>query len=215
MKENNYTECPNCGESLKSGFKSNSLLSETAAALINEYSNSKSDYYCDKCGKEPLKEAKKRLSDEMSKLNSTLRSNISEIPVISTHHPYNWEYEVKGMVTGQSTTGTGVITEFTSDFSDIFGGQSGRHNKKIKAGEDLCFAQLQKQTIDMGANAVIATDIDYSEVGSQRGMLMVCMAGTAVRLENTAVLGENKAEKINEIVRVNERLSKLLPYKGL
>ena len=87
MNENNYTDCPNCGESLKGGFKSNSLLNETATAIINEYDTNKSEFYCDKCGKEALKEAKKKLSAEISELTNSIRSNITEIPVFSTHQP--------------------------------------------------------------------------------------------------------------------------------
>ena len=77
---------------------------------------------------------------------------------------------------------SGVVSEFTSSFTDLFGVQSGRFNKKLKAGEDICFAQLRKQALDLGGNAVIATDIDYSEVGGGKGMLMVCMGGTAIKL---------------------------------
>jgi uncharacterized protein YbjQ (UPF0145 family) len=117
------------------------------------------------------------------------------------------------MVTGQTATGTGVISEFTSSFTDLFGAQSGRHNMKLKSGEDMCFAQLRKRTLDKGGNAVIATDIDYSEIGSSRGMLMVCMAGTAVRLSNTDVLGSKRAQLINELAEHNSRLRKLMKFK--
>ena len=113
------------------------------------------------------------------------------------------------MVTGQSTTGTGVISEFTSSFSDLFGVQSGRFNKKLKAGENMCFALLRKQTIDIGGNAVIATDIDYSEVGGEKGMLMVCMGGTAIKLKNTEILGQERAQNIDEITKLNNRLKTL------
>jgi uncharacterized protein YbjQ (UPF0145 family) len=113
------------------------------------------------------------------------------------------------MVTGQSVTGTGVISEFTSSWTDFFGAQSNRYNAKLKAGEQLCFAQLRKQAADMGGNAVIATDIDYSEVGGDKGMLMVCMAGTAVRLKNLDVLSENRQKYLPTIDRVSQRFAEL------
>ena len=117
------------------------------------------------------------------------------------------------MVTGQSTTGTGVVSEFTSSFTDLFGAQSGRYNKKLKAGEEMCFAQLRKQAIDIGGNAVIATDIDYSEVGGDKGMLMVCMAGTAIKLRNLSVLGKERELKIGELNKFNDRLKILLSFE--
>ena len=116
------------------------------------------------------------------------------------------------MVTGQSTTGTGVISEFTSSFTDFFGAQSGRYNQKLKAGENMCFSQLRLQALDLGGNAVIATDIDYSEIGGDKGMLMVCMAGTAIRLENVDILEKETSEIIEKLSYANNRLRDLRKY---
>lgn len=110
------------------------------------------------------------------------------------------------MVTGQSTTGTGVVTEFASNFTDLLRAQSGRINSKIKAGKDLCFSQLRKQALDLGANAVIATHIDCGG----KGMLMVCMAGTAIILNNPEVLGEERASNLRSLSQLNNRLNHIL-----
>lgn len=205
--------CPNCQAELKSGLMSSvKLLSSKKTAIINEYHGEISEVYCNKCGNELYEKYKWQLDSEKNKLSKQLQSLISNIPVISTHTPLNWDYEIIEMVTGQSTTGTGVITEFTSSFTDLFGAQSGRHNKKLKAGETMCFNQLRKQSLDLGANAIIATDIDYSEVGAGKGMLMVCMAGTAVKLKNPDVLGKVKSEKIEKLVSINDRFRHLEQY---
>ncbi|MCL4111631.1 UNVERIFIED_CONTAM: hypothetical protein GTU68_002047 [Idotea baltica] len=111
------------------------------------------------------------------------------------------------MVTGQSTTGTGVFSDFYSSITDLFGMQSNSYNKKLKGGEDLCYAQVRLQALKLGGNAVIATDLDYSEVGVEKGMLMVCMAGTAIKLRNTNVLGEKIKNNVEEITFCSERLS--------
>lgn len=208
------TNCPNCKTELKSGLMSSTkLLDPDKTNVINEYHDQKSDGYCNKCGKELYNKYKSALLDEKNKISSRLQSLISAIPVISTHSPLNWDYNILEMVTGQSTTGTGVISEFTSSFTDLFGAQSGRHNKKLKSGEDMCFAQLRKQALDAGGNAVIATDIDYSELGAGKGMIMVCMAGTAVKLKNSDVLGQQKAKHIDELVSLNDRLRHLGQFK--
>lgn len=208
------TTCPNCNASLKSGLmSSNNLIDELKTALINEYTENKAKGYCYKCAKDLYNEAKKKFNTEKNNLSLYLKNKISVIPVVSAHSPLNWDYTVLGMVTGQSTTGTGVITEFTSSFTDLFGAQSNRHNQKLKAGEDLCFAQLRVQTLQMGGNAVIATDIDYSEVGSIKGMLMVCMAGTAIKLNNIEVLEEKKSEIIEKLIVANNRLNLLRRFE--
>lgn len=204
---NEVNSCPNCNSSIRGGMISGTtLLSNKDTALINEYTASKAQGYCSNCGKSIYELAEEKFNIEKRELNDFLKTNISNIPVISINSPLNWDYKILGMVTGQSTTGTGVITEFTSSFTDLFGGQSNRHNQKLKEGEDLCFTQLRIQTLNMGGNAVIATDIDYSEVGSTKGMLMVCMAGTAVKINKMDIFEKEKIEIIENLMKINNRL---------
>ncbi|NQY30393.1 MAG: heavy metal-binding domain-containing protein [Flavobacteriaceae bacterium] len=211
---NELKNCPNCQTELKSGLMSSvKLLTKKATGLINEYGEKKSDGFCTKCGKGIYEEAKTKLEAEKNKLALYLKNKISNIPVISAHTPLNWDYQVLEMVTGQSTTGTGVITEFTSSFSDLFGAQSNRHNQKLKSGENMCFAQLRIQALNLGGNAVISTDIDYSEIGTVKGMLMVCMAGTAIKLNNTEVIKKEKAEIIDKLSYANNRLKELQKFE--
>jgi uncharacterized protein YbjQ (UPF0145 family) len=207
-------DCPNCGTKLKSGILSSTkLLNDNKTKIINEYHTTKAEAYCSKCGDNLYTDYENQLKVERKKIGNQIHNIIDTIPVISIHTPLNWDYEILQMVTGQSTTGTGVISEFSSSFTDLFGLQSDRYNKKLKAGENICFTQLRKQTLDIGGNAVIATDIDYSEVGGEKGMLMVCMAGTAIKLKNTSVFGQDKVNKIEELVTLNERLKALSVYE--
>lgn len=200
------TQCPNCNARLKDGlFGSVSLISEGKAKLINEFGDGRASGYCNKCSGAAYELGFQKYKAELTSARERIQKLIHHVPVISLQSPYNWQYEVLGMVTGQSVTGTGVFSEFTSSFTDLFGMQSGRYNQKIKAGEHLCAAQLRKQALDMGGNAVIATDIDYSEAGGEKGMLMVCMAGTAVKLNNISVLHETKVKVLEELTLLNER----------
>jgi uncharacterized protein YbjQ (UPF0145 family) len=210
---NQINNCPNCHAELKSGLMSNiKLLSAQKAEVINTYHDQPSAGYCTKCGKELYEAYKLQMSREQQEVQSKLEALISAIPVISAHTPQGWTYDVLNMVTGQSTTGTGVISEFTSSITDLLGMQSGRHNQKLKAGEDLCFSQLRKQTLDQGGNAIIATDIDYSELGASKGMIMVCMAGTAVKLQNLEVLGTQRAEQLEALLHTHVRHKALSKY---
>ncbi|SMC39538.1 heavy metal-binding domain-containing protein [Cellulophaga tyrosinoxydans] len=209
-----YTNCPNCKTELKTGILSSTkLLTEIQIGIINEYNETRAEGYCTKCGSELFDQHNQTFQNEKSNLTNYMKSKIGNVPVISTHSPLNWEYRIIGMVTGQSTTGTGVISEFTSSFTDFFGAQSGRYNQKLKAGENMCFSQLRLQTLDLGGNAVIATDIDYSEVGGDKGMLMVCMAGTAIRLTNINILAKEQAEIIENLSYANKRLRELKKYE--
>ena len=44
----------------------------------------------------------------------------------------------------------------------------------------IALGELQQRALALGANAVIAVDIDYEVLGSNNGMLMVSASGTAV-----------------------------------
>ena len=203
-------DCPNCGTKIKSGFISSvRLIMKNEVDIINEFHSKKAESYCTKCGTELYTQYKLQLLDELESLQKQIQEIIQSIPVISLQNPLQWDYEVIGMVTGQSTTGTGIISELTSSFTDLFGMQSNRFNKKLKGGEDLCFSQLRKQTLDAKGNAVIAVDIDYADVGGEKGMLMVCMTGTAINLKNTGILGEQRAKDIETVKVLYERLSHL------
>ncbi|TCN87877.1 uncharacterized protein YbjQ (UPF0145 family) [Shewanella fodinae] len=189
------------------------LVSKEQTRVINEYRDTKLDAYCNECGSNLYRHSCYRMSREINKLTEKMQELINAIPVVSTHSPLNWDYNILDMVTGQSTTGTGVISEFTSSFTDLFGAQSKRHNQKLKAGEDMCFAQLRRQVMQLGGHAVIATDIDYSELGAGKGMIMVCMAGTAVKLNNLDILGEERVKQIAELFEVDKQLSYLQTFK--
>lgn len=210
MEEPN--SCPNCNEKIKDGWISNSLLEKNETEFINFMLAKSSEGYCNKCGKELKKEAQIKLKSRVDKLEQYLKKNIKEIPILTTHTPFGWEYEACGIVTGQSVTGTGFVSEFTSDFTDFFGGQSGSFNKKLSSGEVLCFRQLRAKALKKNANAIIATDIDYGEAGASKGMLMVCAAGTAVNVTNTDVFGSKK-KTIEEIQKASKELEEIAKYR--
>lgn len=214
MKE--YSECPNCKTVLKGGLISKvKLLSDSKVKVINEYSEQKSEAYCNKCGDKLYAEFIPKLNEEVDRLSQQIKKIVNTVPIISIHSPKDWNYQVIDMVTGQSTTGTGVITEFTSSFTDIFGVQSGRHNAKIRKGEEICELQLRKKALDLGGNAIIAADIDYSEVGGLKGMLMVCMTGTVVKLKNLDVLDSNRKDKIELLIKTYDKHKRLSPLSTI
>ena len=181
--------CPNCNAEIKNGIlKQNLIVKEKEINSINILLEIDNPSYCDKCAAE----LRRKITVRFDEYQRFINSHIHNVPVITTHTPYNWNYKPIGIVTGQSVTGTGVISEMTSSFTDFFGGQSGSFVKKIASGEQMCLGQLRIKTLQLGGHAVIATDIDYAELGSIKGMIMVCAAGTAISLNDISVLGETQ-----------------------
>jgi len=181
--------CPNCNAEIRTGLiKQNLLITDNRVRAVNDLLAINTGGLCDKCYNEldnKIRILKKNHTD-------FINNYIHLVPVITTHTPFGWSYKPLGIVTGQSVTGTGVISEFTSGFTDFFGQQSGSFIRKIAAGEQMCLAQLRLKAVKMGGHAVIATDIDYGELGSIKGMIMVCAAGTAIELSDLSILGEKQ-----------------------
>ena len=204
------SSCPNCNAPIKGGMlSSNKLLSVGKLNLVTFWTHIDYKFLCDKCGSQLFNDAKSKSELQLNGLRSDLRNTARYIPVVSTHNPYNWEYVTIGMVTGQSTAGTGMFSEINGAVADLFGGQAGRYNSKLKGGENLCFEQLRGQAIMMGGNAVVGCDIDYSEVGGGKGMLMVCMAGTVIKIKNLDILPTDVANRIQHIETLQKKLAPL------
>jgi uncharacterized protein YbjQ (UPF0145 family) len=179
-----YKVCPNCDKKLNGLMTTKSMVNPATVAYINHFKPTKQTDYCTGCAPRLVQEYLEKQDARIIEIKTELQSVIKVIPIVTSHSPLNWDYKVKGIVSAQSVTGTGFITEVSASFSDIFGSQSDALGAKLNNGELICRTQLRFKAAMLGGNAVIATDIDYAEVGGVRAMLMVCMAGTAVRLNN-------------------------------
>lgn len=88
--------------------------------------------------------------------------------------------EYIGVVTGEAIMGANVVRDFFASITDIVGGRSGAYESKLKEARDVAIDEMKNQASRLGANAIVAIDIDYEVV--REGMLMVAVSGTAVRL---------------------------------
>lgn len=88
-----------------------------------------------------------------------------------------------GVVTGEAIMGANLFKDLFAGIRDIVGGRSGTYEKELKTARELAFGELQESAQALGANAVVAVDIDYEVLGEKNGMLMVSVSGTAVRVE--------------------------------
>jgi len=75
--------------------------------------------------------------------------------------------------------------------------------------ERLCKVGLISKALEMNADAIIGIDIDYQEVGGGKGILMVCMTGTAVKLKDLKVLSQLSIERLNNTKKHYDELLEL------
>ena len=61
--------------------------------------------------------------------------------------------------------------------------RQGSYESVLREAKETALKEMSDHAARMGANAVIAVDLDYETVGGSGSMLMVTAAGTAVRYQ--------------------------------
>ncbi len=209
-------KCPNCQSKLKSFFDANKTLSEQEnTELLNRVLEKQSDAYCSQCIPGARTNALSIITSKIDGLNKQISDIIPNVQILTTHTPPKWDFDVIEMVTAQSVTGTGVVTEVVTSWTDFFGMQSNRMNDKLKNGEEVCKNIIRYKALKLGGHAIIATDIDYAEVGGGKGMLMVCMSGTVVKINNFEQIDFKRSEQIKTINHLFDEIEALSKDKKL
>ena len=85
-----------------------------------------------------------------------------------------------GIVSAETIIGANLFKDLFAGIRDIVGGRSSSYERVLKQAKEEALNEMCSQAIALGANAVIAIDLDYETVGSS--MLMVTAAGTAVKI---------------------------------
>ena len=88
-----------------------------------------------------------------------------------------------GVVTGEAILGANIFKDIFAGIRDIVGGRSAAYEQELRRARSIALTEIRQAATDLGANAVVAIDIDYETVGGQGSMLMVSVSGTAVVVE--------------------------------
>jgi uncharacterized protein YbjQ (UPF0145 family) len=90
-----------------------------------------------------------------------------------------------GLVSGEAILGANIFRDLFAGIRDIVGGRSAAYEKELRAAKRIALDEMAAEAQDLGANAIVAVDLDYEtiQVGNGGGMLMVSASGTAVVLE--------------------------------
>lgn len=88
--------------------------------------------------------------------------------------------EYKGIVFGEVVSGVNVLRDFTAGVRNFFGGRSAGYEEELQNAREEAIREMEERAAGRGANAVIGVDVDYEVLGSDNGMLMVTVSGTAV-----------------------------------
>ena len=104
--------------------------------------------------------------------------------VVTTSTIEGKKIQYLGLVSGEAILGANIFKDFFAGIRDIVGGRSGAYEKELRKAKNIALEEMQDEAAKMGANAVIAVDLDYETINISDGgdMLMVTATGTAVIL---------------------------------
>lgn len=88
-----------------------------------------------------------------------------------------------GVVSGEAVMGANVFRDLFAGIRDIVGGRAGGYEKELKKARQAALDAMQAEAAALGADAVVAVDLDYEVIGGdEKTLLMVSANGTAVKL---------------------------------
>ncbi|MGH8652583.1 MAG: heavy metal-binding domain-containing protein [Gammaproteobacteria bacterium] len=87
-----------------------------------------------------------------------------------------------GVVAGEAILGANLFRDLFAGIRDIVGGRSAAYEKELRKAREIALEDLIDSAKSLGADAVVAVDIDYEVLGERNSMLMVSVSGTAVKL---------------------------------
>jgi uncharacterized protein YbjQ (UPF0145 family) len=90
--------------------------------------------------------------------------------------------EYLGVINAQSIIGANIFKDFLGGLRDVFGGRSKTYERVLEEAKEDALRELAEKAQGMGANAILAVDLDFETVGGSGSMLMVIATGTAVRI---------------------------------
>jgi len=85
-----------------------------------------------------------------------------------------------GVVTGEAIIGANILKDMFASIRNVVGGRAGAYERSLADAREVAMEEMEEQAQKLGANAIVGIDIDYEVLGSDNGMLMVCVSGTAV-----------------------------------
>lgn len=105
--------------------------------------------------------------------------------------------ETLEIITSECVIGMDIIEDFITSFTDFFGGRSKTTQNSLSEARKTCLYELKREAYDLGANAVIAVDLKYSQfTGKGKSMLFVVASGTAVVVEKIEAQNNNNLTDI-------------------
>ncbi|NEJ73785.1 heavy metal-binding domain-containing protein [Rhizobium phaseoli] len=138
---------------------------------------------CDNCFNYGARSDGTRRSSGGSSRGQTQNSDV--ILTTSIDVPNRQVDRVISIIASEAALGMNIFRDIANSFRDLVGGRADSSQKALKEARLACLDELRREAAALGADAVIAVDLDYNQLstsGSGGGILFVAASGTAVKL---------------------------------
>ncbi|KPJ52852.1 hypothetical protein AMJ39_06715 [candidate division TA06 bacterium DG_24] len=85
-----------------------------------------------------------------------------------------------GIVTGEAIMGANLFKDLFASITDVIGGRAAAYERELTKAKEIAVKEMEGRAAELGANAILAVDLDYEVLGDKGSMLMVSASGTAV-----------------------------------
>jgi len=124
-------------------------------------------------------------STEQNKMYEEKAKKLKNFPLTTSIQFAKYEVEDElGIVTAECVFGMNLFRDVFASIRDVVGGRSSASQKVLRDLRDTCLTELKQEAFDLGADGVLAVDLDYQEFSGQgKGMLFLVASGTAVKFK--------------------------------
>jgi uncharacterized protein YbjQ (UPF0145 family) len=128
-------------------------------------------------------ECEANLGDETSARQADLEAAAGIILTTETAHNLPVTDRL-GIISAECVIGMHLFKDIAAAFRDTFGGRSQSMQDVLRDARVSALEELRREAFELGADAVVGVDLDYSEIsGGGKSMLFLVATGTAVKLQ--------------------------------
>lgn len=104
--------------------------------------------------------------------------------ILTTESSHNFDIAQRlEIIAAECVLGMNIFKDIGSAMRDFVGGRNEAYQTALRDARKSVLAELRREALKLGADAVVAVDLNYSEIsGGGKSMLFLVASGTAVRL---------------------------------
>lgn len=120
--------------------------------------------------------------EEKSRINSFADEQIQKVVITTSQNLEGHKVErTIDIISAECAIGMNIFSDLFAKLTDVIGGRSQVTENALRDARRNCLYELKREALQVGANAVIAVSLNYSQFSGQgKSMVFLVASGTAV-----------------------------------